>query len=249
MSKETLQQELESIEAEVNAYFDKVEASKDSEDRVPPSDVSQRLASVVSELHSITGRSSLFDELDQNTLRDSFRCADAALRLHRYQRWEKQVLHDEDIFLGVTEAGHGEYPIDVSDSREEFREGLDYIRRILVLIPDDNTSNPASPIQESQATEAMVEGNTFNPKEYGGKELCIAVSYYKDGFRDLRRLALAMKNSAHIGCPHATYSDPLAWYEGNPKGFTQHLWKLRRKAKDNNWYDSIPSKYYQTYVR
>ena len=33
------------------------------------------------------------------------------------------------------------------------------------------------------------------------------------------------------------------------KGFTQHLWKLRKKAKKNNWYDSIPSEYYQIYVR
>lgn len=91
-------------------------------------------------------------------------------------------------------------------------------------------------------------GEKFTPTKYGGKELCIAVSYHKDRFRDLRRVALGMKNNANIRYYRHRYSDPLAWYQGNPKGFTQYLGKLRERARDKDWYDSIPSNYYRTYV-
>jgi len=90
-------------------------------------------------------------------------------------------------------------------------------------------------------------GERFNPTKYGGKELCIAVSYHKDRFRNLRRVALGMKNKANIRYDHG-YPDPLTWYQENPTGFTNHLWKLRKKARDNNCYASIPSNYYRKYV-
>ena len=91
-------------------------------------------------------------------------------------------------------------------------------------------------------------GEKYTPTKYGGKELCIAVYNHKDRFRDLRRVALGMRNKANIRYSRHGYPDPLAWYQGNPKGFTQYLWKLRERARDKDWYDSIPSNYYRTYV-
>jgi len=99
-----------------------------------------------------------------------------------------------------------------------------------------------------QTIKAEATKKDFDPRKYGGKELCIAVSYHKDGFRNLRRVALGMRNKANIRYSGHGYPDPLSWYQNNPIGFTQHLWKLRQKAKDNNWYDSIPSNYYRIYV-
>jgi len=113
------------------------------------------------------------------------------------------------------------------------------------------STDPAVEVEllTEQTIKADATKKDFHPQKCGGTELCIAVSYHKDGFRDLRRLALGMKNVAHIKYPGQTYLDPISWYREDPKGFTQHLWKLREKAKRNNWYDSIPSEYYQIYAR
>ena len=113
------------------------------------------------------------------------------------------------------------------------------------------STDPAVEVEllTEQTIKADATKKDFYPQKYGGTELCIAVSYHKAGFRDLRRLALGMKNVAHIKYPGQTYLDPMSWYREDPKGFTQHLWKLREKAKRNNWYDSIPSEYYQIYAR
>ena len=107
------------------------------------------------------------------------------------------------------------------------------------------------PTEEDRTPDLDIKsegGERFNPTKYGGKELCIAVSYHKDRFRNLRRVALGMKNKANIKYPGHSYPDPLTWYQENPKGFTQHLWKLREKSRDKNWYDSIPLNYYRIYV-
>ena len=188
MSKETLQQELEGIEVDANNYFDIVEAPTDSEDRVPPSELSQRIARIVGELHNVMERSSLFDELDQDTLRGGLRCADAALRLHRYQSWYTHVLHDEDRVLDVAKAGHGEYPIGVSDAREEFRRAIETLRRILIRTPDDaqeqqttlERSNQEGPLMSVTKFAEEIGKSTKTVKRYVEKGI-IQANKNKEG--------------------------------------------------------------------
>ena len=118
MLKKEIQQQLESIEETASNYFDKVEtyehfddfSSLDPDDRAGSSELYKQIAGVVGQLSDVAEHSLLFDELDQQTLRDALRRTQAALRLRKYQSWDTHVLHDEDIILGVTKAGHGEYP-------------------------------------------------------------------------------------------------------------------------------------------
>ena len=88
----------------------------------------------------------------------------------------------------------------------------------------------------------------FNPNHYGGKELAIVVSYAKAGNKENARLAKILKNKAGIKYSRGNHSEPFAWYRKNPEGFSNHLYKLRKKAKDNEWWDLIPTKYYLSYL-
>ncbi len=144
MLKKELQQQSKGIEQMANTYFDKVEAyehfhdfnSLDSDERAQSSELRERIANLVGELLNASAHSSLFDELDQQTLRDALRRAHAALRLCRYQQWDAYEIADEDILKAVVQAGHREYPTSVSKAREEFMEGLEAIGQILMRVPD-----------------------------------------------------------------------------------------------------------------
>ena len=145
MLKKELQQQSKGIEQTANTYFDKVEAyehfhdfnSLDSDERAQSSELRERIANLVGELLNASAHSSLFDELDQQTLRDALRRAHAALRLCRYQQWDAYEIADEDILKAVVPAGHREDPISVSGAREEFMEALEAIKEILTRMPKD----------------------------------------------------------------------------------------------------------------
>ncbi len=143
--KPRLQGQLESIEQAANAYFETEAASGHPEnfnsleprDRKRCSELQRGVSNVVRELLGAIADSPLFDEPDQQTLRDGGRRADAALRFHSYRRWTSFVDHDEGKVLRVGGAGQAEDPIfSVSHAREEFNEGLAVVGRFLIRIPD-----------------------------------------------------------------------------------------------------------------
>lgn len=161
MLKKEIQQQLASIEQTANAYFNKAvekEAEKASTwnqagmpwrghpdfgfDDLDPSDqelcskMSQELANVVSQIFDIAEHSSRFDGSDQLALRDGIRFADAALRFRKYRRSSPYVEHEEDTILTSIPADQWEELTSISSARQEFREGMAAIGRILMRVPD-----------------------------------------------------------------------------------------------------------------
>jgi hypothetical protein len=87
----------------------------------------------------------------------------------------------------------------------------------------------------------------FNPNQYGGKEVCIVVSYHKDGQSDMARLSRILANKADIKYKRGEYRDPKLWCQKDLKGFTNHVYRLRKKAGDKGWTDAIPQYYWRSY--
>ncbi|MEE8585496.1 MAG: hypothetical protein V3T83_11655 [Acidobacteriota bacterium] len=110
-------------------------------------------------------------------------------------------------------------------------------------LTEDASSQPAESPQSTTVPKS-------SPKSRGGVEVGIAVSYEKDGFEDLDRIAKGMTHKAHIKYRGNRYcfDTPWKWREADPEGFTRHLSKLRAKAKAKGWYDQIPAKYYKSYL-
>ena len=99
--------------------------------------------------------------------------------------------------------------------------------------------------------QAVEDRRKFNPRRCGGKELCIVVSYSKDGNRDVKKLAMALTHKAHIRYQGKRYSyeKPLDWYENSRKGFNRHTHRLRKKAEEKGWWKDIPEDYHLKYTR
>lgn len=255
MLKKEIQQQLEIIEQTGKAYFAKVEAyedfhdfnSLDSADRARSSELREQIANVVSELSNLAEHLPLFGALDQLALRDGIRCADAALRLRKYRRSPPYVEHEEDTVLASIPGDQWEELTSISSAREEFMEGLDTVRRILILVPDEGESKALLPIEKpTKTTSAKVEEKDFNLTKYGGKELCIVVSYFKAEKHNLKELAKILTHKAKID--YKKYDLALNWYQKDYKGFKNHVHKLREKAKDQGWWDKIPPEYHRKYL-
>jgi len=167
-----LQDQLENIEQAANAYFEKEAASGHREnsisleprDRKRCSELQRGVSNVVGELLGAIADSSLFDEPDQQALRDGLRRADAALRFRSYRHWNGFVEHDEGTVLGFVEPGQAEDPIfSVSHAREEFDEGLGVIGRFLIRIPDQ----PHGEIEEASSKQQMEKEVAIFPSPPG----------------------------------------------------------------------------------
>jgi len=101
----------------------------------------------------------------------------------------------------------------------------------------------------ASSTETATKADGFDPNKLGGKILCIAVSYKKAGQRDLGKLARILKRADKYYGSRSRWKDPVNWYQKNPKGFRNAMYKLREKAEKNGWFDRIPLDYYLSYQR
>ncbi len=86
----------------------------------------------------------------------------------------------------------------------------------------------------------------FTPQKYGGKELCIVVSYSKAGKHNLKELAKILTHKAKI--EYKEYGLALNWHKKNYASFKNHVSKLRKKARDEGWWDKIPKEYHRSYL-
>jgi len=89
-------------------------------------------------------------------------------------------------------------------------------------------------------------GEKFTPTKYGGKELCIVVSYSKAGKNDLKELAKMLTHKAKI--EYKRYDLALEWYQSDYTGFKNHLYRLRKRARDKGWWENIPPEYHLSYI-
>ncbi len=103
---------------------------------------------------------------------------------------------------------------------------------------------------ERQRRRGTPDAKKFNPRRYGGKELCIVVSYNKDGNRDVEKLARSLTHKAGVRYKGGRYSykTPLDWYENDRKGFNRHTYRLREKATEKGWWVDIPKDYHLKYT-
>lgn len=108
----------------------------------------------------------------------------------------------------------------------------------------------ADSIGPEKSSPSRRETRRFNPRNHGGKEVCIIVSYAKAGNRNPKKLAMGLTHKASIRYPGRRYSQktPLAWCENDRKGFNKHTHRMRKKAKDNGWWENIPKDYHLKYT-
>ncbi|MDA2927778.1 hypothetical protein MYX78_11220, partial [Acidobacteria bacterium AH-259-G07] len=104
-----------------------------------------------------------------------------------------------------------------------------------------------SELEKEKLEKPLERPTKFNPQKYGGRELCIVVSYNKAGERKLAKLAKILTHKGKITYENE-YENPITWYDDKPSGFKQHAHKLRKKAKEAEWWDSIPADYYHKYI-
>src|SRR5262249_17729160 len=95
----------------------------------------------------------------------------------------------------------------------------------------DITNQALAEMNRGTASDPIQGTGTFNPTKYGGKVLCIVVSYKKAGYRDLLRLAKMLKRADKNYGSHVGYKGPVDWYENDPSSFKRAMSKLRAKAK------------------
>ncbi len=107
-------------------------------------------------------------------------------------------------------------------------------------------------MDKGTAESADKDSDEFNVLEFGGpekgKELCIIRSYFRSGQHDLRKLAMILKNKAHIRYRvRGEKRDPLEWYKSNPEGFRNHTYKIRKKAEEHPKRHLISGDYWESY--
>lgn len=112
--------------------------------------------------------------------------------------------------------------------------------------PPPNEVRNNSTIAETESPERK-KSEPFDPNRHGGKETAIAVSYHKDGKRDMRKLSRILADKAHISCERSQYHDPKQWFQDDPSGFRNHIYKLRKKASKKGWFENVPAQYWRSY--
>ena len=79
-------------------------------------------------------RSPLIGREDINDATTAMKTALAALRVKSYHRWDTHVLHDEDIVLGVVEAGQTEQDTDLRSAIELFEQAIQKLTDFTALL-------------------------------------------------------------------------------------------------------------------
>src|SRR5712692_1460886 len=78
--------------------------------------------------------SPLIGREDINDATTAMKAALAALRFKDYQRWDTEILNDEDIVLGVRPAGQMEQDTDLRTARQRFEDAMNKVTDIASLL-------------------------------------------------------------------------------------------------------------------
>ncbi|HTA65720.1 MAG TPA: hypothetical protein VK753_09455 [Xanthomonadaceae bacterium] len=93
------------------------------------------LLRLIGSLATHVKRSPLLTEADENDLKRCAKELRAAIRLHAYRSWDTEILHDEDIVLGVRHAGQSEsHPASPREASRAFNSAIETLSSLYELI-------------------------------------------------------------------------------------------------------------------
>ena len=117
--------------SEADHYWSKLEAT----DRQAALEMQSELIPVISVLANGAKQSSLLTEADRRDIGAWTKSLRASLRLRRYYSWDTELLHDEDIILGVRQAGQtDEYAVTPEQAGRAFDRNIEKFLGLIDLI-------------------------------------------------------------------------------------------------------------------
>lgn len=106
-------------------------------------------------LAALVRESPMFGAMDLEVIQLAVRRIDAALRLRQYSEWGPEVLHDEDIVLGVKPAGFSEdRRLEPAEALAEIDDSLDKLSRRLGVLRAQIEAEAAGEIVAPRAASA-----------------------------------------------------------------------------------------------
>lgn len=131
-----------------------------------PADLAPRAKELSGRFHAplvrlslLVRQSPMFGNIDLDAMQLAVRRIDAALRLRQYEEWAPQVLHDEDIVLGVKPAGFSEdRQLSPTAALAEIDDALDQVSRrvgVLRVQAEAEAAGEAVPARMLPATASL----------------------------------------------------------------------------------------------
>lgn len=115
----------------INAYWDML----DENSQKSSLSIQKNLLSIVSSVIPVIKSSLLLNEADERDIGICTKRMRAALRLRNFRSWDTEILHDEDIVLGVNPPGQSEDdPSTPDESKKAFLRCSDQIEGMLELL-------------------------------------------------------------------------------------------------------------------
>lgn len=116
---------------DINEYWDMLE----DENKKTSLSLQKQLLSIISLLIPILKSSVLLNEADERDIGICTKRMRAALKLRNFRSWDAEILHDEDMVLGVNPPGQSENePLPPMESRKSFFSCIDQVEGIVELL-------------------------------------------------------------------------------------------------------------------
>lgn len=117
----------------------------------------RRLVSLMGQIARSVRNAPLVSEADERDLMTGTKAMRAALLLREFRSWDAEVLHDEDIVLGVTRAGQSDdEPAAPHEAGRTFEDWIEKINAIVDLVA-------ASPAPDYSGDRTPAETSRYRP--------------------------------------------------------------------------------------
>lgn len=122
----------------------------------------RELLRLIGSLTTHVKRAPLLSEADENDLKRSAKELRAALRLRAYRSWDTEVLHDEDIVLGVRPAGQSEaHAASPAEASRAFNSAMNTLASIYELIEASPSAAPDGQVASMSSASKYRPNSVF----------------------------------------------------------------------------------------